>query len=333
MLKQNTSGRRSGFSLVELLVVIVIIGVLLGLLLPAVQKARESASRMSCTNRMRQIGLAFHNYADVHKSFPPGWVGYDTNEAGEWTHPCVNGTPGWGWATFILPFMERGTVLESFNTSVPIGVKVNGVRTNEEEMKQLLMDFRCPSESKFVKTFTLEELQKQEGCLLNCTRDHEGEEEEEHDGHEHHTDHELELAACNYVGNFGTENLHDAEKFGHGGLYEGYNFTGDGAFWHNSGLSFEAVEKGLTHLILTGERALGKKHYSTWVGVPQGTSPALVVASSNHSFDNTGTEHGFSSCHPTGANFLRGDGGVEFISETVDAHVFQEQTCRKMEEH
>ena len=62
--------RRLGFTLVELLVVIAIIGILIALLLPAVQAAREAARRAQCSNNMKQLGLAFHNYHDTHKTFP-----------------------------------------------------------------------------------------------------------------------------------------------------------------------------------------------------------------------------------------------------------------------
>ncbi|MDR0869979.1 MAG: DUF1559 domain-containing protein, partial [Planctomycetaceae bacterium] len=105
---------KKGFTLVELLVVIAIIGVLVGLLLPAVQSSREAARRMQCTNHLKQIALAAHNYHDTFGSFQPGSI-----KPGE-----VNIIPKYepnliGWAAFVLPFLEAQAVYEKINFNAP----------------------------------------------------------------------------------------------------------------------------------------------------------------------------------------------------------------------
>ncbi len=99
------SGKR-GFTLIELLVVIAIIGILIALLLPAIQAAREAARRATCINKLKQIGLAAHNFHDSYKRFP----------ANQWASAGGgSGTHGWSWLTYLLPYMEEGTLFESMN--------------------------------------------------------------------------------------------------------------------------------------------------------------------------------------------------------------------------
>jgi prepilin-type N-terminal cleavage/methylation domain-containing protein len=106
----RTRSSPRGFTLIELLVVIAIIAILIGLLLPAVQKVREAAARISCSNNLKQLGLAFHNYHDANGYLPP-W-GYDFSPAPS-GNPLGGQTQGHSAQTQILPFVEQGNILAS----------------------------------------------------------------------------------------------------------------------------------------------------------------------------------------------------------------------------
>lgn len=125
----NVSSRR-GFTLIELLVVIAIIGVLVGLLLPAVQQAREAARRSSCGNKLKQQGLAAHNYADKHASrgdnFLPSAMGVNQAGASNVTTNPVTGVTHWSHIVAILPYGEENNLYNAINGAgnyaVPTGV-------------------------------------------------------------------------------------------------------------------------------------------------------------------------------------------------------------------
>ena len=96
--------RRTGITIVEVLVVITILGTLVGLLLPAVQAAREAARRMQCSHNLKQLALACHTYHDTHRRLPPAWLtkpGYGTLQQSHYYSL-------WGWGALVLPYLEQG---------------------------------------------------------------------------------------------------------------------------------------------------------------------------------------------------------------------------------
>jgi prepilin-type N-terminal cleavage/methylation domain-containing protein len=135
---------RPGFTLVELLVVIAIIGVLVALLLPAVQAAREAARRSSCGNQLRQIGIALHNYHDVHQTFPPDAIWSQRNRP-----PAIatGEERNFTWIALLLPQIEQSALHAQINFGIPALNQVlsTGMPLKEVTLKNVL----CPSDTPF----------------------------------------------------------------------------------------------------------------------------------------------------------------------------------------
>lgn len=156
-MRRQTPRSTRGFTLIELLVVIAIIGVLLGLLVPAVQKVREAAARTSCRNNLKQQVLALHMYHDTEGGFPPGYLGFGTGllsqppdrtkvfDRGGPPGPLpplgLDTTPGWGWAAFLLPYIEQDNLHRQIDFQAPIDLpRFLGPRT------VTLKIYTCPSD-------------------------------------------------------------------------------------------------------------------------------------------------------------------------------------------
>jgi prepilin-type N-terminal cleavage/methylation domain-containing protein/prepilin-type processing-associated H-X9-DG protein len=148
---------RTAFTLIELLVVIAIIAILIGLLLPAVQKVREAANRLQCTNNLKQLALAANTYHDAYKQLPPGAVKY-RNYSPAGTNNRVE-YDRYTWATLLLPYIEQGNlynqyVFSYFGPPGSVGVRSSGTftlpdtgdRATGAVASQAIKTFLCPSD-------------------------------------------------------------------------------------------------------------------------------------------------------------------------------------------
>ena len=310
----HLANARPGFTLIELLVVIAIIGVLVGLLLPAVQQAREAARRSACSNNMKQMGLAVHNYADVNpEKFPVGWVG--EYEQGEW-HGDEG--EGHGFASRLLPFIEQNNVYKTIN----FGQQVSH-SSNAAARTTVISTFLCPSDS------------YGSGDVFNPGA--EGSGEETPDANPGGT----AYSRSNYPGVFGSEHMagHDHDDLTAAllsgddeGLEPGEGngvFFAGGANGENA-VSFRDVTDGLSKTIMIGERD-SRFGGSLWIGRGDGLEAMMsrVVGVGEHVFNSSDPHfEDFFSSHPGGVSFVFADGHVAFLSNGMSEALFQSLATR-----
>jgi prepilin-type N-terminal cleavage/methylation domain-containing protein/prepilin-type processing-associated H-X9-DG protein len=311
---------RQGFTLIELLVVIAIIAILIGLLLPAVQKVREAAARMKCTNNLKQIGLALHSYHDANNMFPPGYVDGNTNPN---STPDNDVGPGWGWAAYTLPYLEQGNVFNQINFSQGVGVGANVAVS-----QTALTIFQCPSDP-YLQNFTV--------WPTNVVVAHGN------------------YVGCNgWVECFNGAGGNPQPGMGDDGLSGTFGLAGVGLFYRNSHNRMTNVTDGLSNTIIAGERS-GNHAPVTWTGaVTGGRCPAWMATQPpspyspppGPAYDNADYDEAlvlshcnathvpnadfpiydpdvFYSFHTGGANFLFGDGSVHFLSSGIDPKTYQ----------
>ena len=301
------SHRRDAFTLVELLVVIAIIGTLVGLLLPAVQSAREAARATACRNNLKQVGLALHHWHDHARRFPSGWTGADVP-----TGTAADDLPGWGWASELLPQVEQSALFDRIDRRRPVFDPANP-SLHAEVRRAAVPTFVCASDTRGPTGG--------DGSFLIGADDGEHEEDEHHYG-EPVDGGALapitELGKANYVGVFGTTEVHDGPA------------AGNGMFFRSSRIGMRDMIDGSSKTLFVGERhsRLGS---STWAGVVTGAKEPLTrlvgVADhtpndSHHHFDD------FTSNHPTGVNFLLGDASVRRLDDTIDEAVYRAMCTR-----
>lgn len=320
---------RAGFTLVELLVVIAIIGILIALLLPAVQAAREAARRTQCANNLKQYGLALHNYHDIFKTFPPG----SSQKSGNWNSNgwAQQAAPQIGWQARILPFAEQGALFDRLNMralQAPVE-SIYGTPDNPNaQIRQRTIPFaRCPDDPSddlywgWAQTSYCGNLGSQlatsanGNCNIWTTPD------------------------VHYEGSRGNAN--------HGNTTNVSRISGVFSRWCSSKMTMAYLRDGTSNTIMVGEiigecndhkqglwsfNGMGNAHASTSAPLNTMTTCARSEADATergyfrpdcYNWNNWNLSWGFRSYHPSGANFLLGDGSVQFFQSNIDYQTYQ----------
>lgn len=282
---------KRGFTLIELLVVIAIIAILVAIILPAVQQARAAARRAACKSNLKQIGLALHNYVDVHGVFPPG--GLDEQ---------VTNRESWGWGAFILPQLDRKPLFDK-------------MAVNERRLTEVLADTSPDSGRTLLQTvlsiFICPSDETSPGSRMDGGRMNGG--TGRHFRGLSQVPRDFRVSKSNYIG-----------VVGYGDIARERN---DGVLFINGTIGFNDMRDGQTYTFLVGERdkvcaqgAWCGNRNPTGAG-PQGADytggrvsrPLNMPDNRNHR-----CTEGFSSQHVGGAQFLFVDGHVDFINENID---------------
>ena len=354
MSRRPHSDSRPGFTLIELLVVIAIIGVLIALLLPAVQSAREAARRIQCTNNLKQIGLALHNYHDTNGVFPPGGITGDA-QGNTW----ASGANLLSWRALVLPQMEQNNVFNSLNFSMQATGNDVNPGADYTVWTTSVASWLCPSDGDTANGFrpnsTPDGQWPAGSAPLNPATGKQAD----------------KVPVSNYVGSFGDNYAIGALTAG-GNPWEtpvgvtppaGIARIGYGGFWGTNfndavnarGGSLRGmfdyrtlqvaglrdVTDGTTNTILAGEtlptQSADSNFYNFNGGtagttIPMNWNSNTVPATSSACNTQFGSplwgcrfsyaSKGFKSKHPGGANFVMVDGSVRFLKSSISLPVY-----------
>jgi prepilin-type N-terminal cleavage/methylation domain-containing protein/prepilin-type processing-associated H-X9-DG protein len=291
---------RLGFTLIELLVVIAIIAILIGLLLPAVQKIREAANRMKCSNNLKQIGLGIHNYHDTNAYLPISISPW--NEGG----PVPRN--GRGWLLEILPFVEHDNLYRQFERTRPLEFfsyapdSLAGANLQPHAITVVTL-YRCPSDGESPRTAT-----------------------------DQYQWNPRPTATTNYKGVIGDVRMGGA---GTGSPDTHNTINATGMFFRNTyqrPLTLASVTDGLSNTFAVGEDVPFHNQHSAMYyanGDYASCHQPLNFFPKPPDPANWPRVMSFRSFHSQGANFLLGDGSVRFIRQSMNFQAYREACTRK----